>query len=367
MKKAIYILAAALLALTACKKKSDSDAAGTPEVDVAQVEVDSVVLHKVFPGYLEAFTKAEVVGEVSGRLLTMNYKKGSYVQRGQVLFTIDPVKYRDAVQQAEATLASAKSRAEFYSQQSAAMQRALASNAVSKMEANQSVSNLRQAQADIQNATAALETARTNLAKCTVRAPISGYITSANIDPGNYVNGEGNPQVLATIYDNATLNATFSIEDSQYEQLLSDSVSQNLLRHMPISFTEPLPHSYTADLTYQAPTVDKQTGTIRLTGLVRNIDNELKDGMYVTVSLPYGVNPKAILVKDASIGTDQLGKYVYVVNDSDKVVYTPVKVGELVRDSLRIVDSGLKAGDRYVTKALLTVRNGMKVKPHTVK
>lgn len=105
------------------------------------------------------------------------------------------------------------------------------------------------------------------------------------------------------------------------------------------------------------------TGTILLKGTVRNIDNELKDGMYVTVRLPYGVNPKAVLVNDASIGTDQLGKYVYVVNDSNKVVYTHIEVGELYQDSLRIVNSGLKGGEKYVTKALLTVRNGEEVKP----
>lgn len=85
--------------------------------------------------------------------------------------------------------------------------------------------------------------------------------------------------------------------------------------------------------------------------------------MFVTVDLPYGTEPQAILIRDASIGTDQLGKYVYVVNDSNKVVYTPVELGELYRDTLRIVNKGLSPRTRYVTKALLTVRNGETVKP----
>ncbi|MDE6740696.1 MAG: efflux transporter periplasmic adaptor subunit, partial [Muribaculaceae bacterium] len=102
-------------------------------------------------------------------------------------------------------------------------------------------------------------------------------------------------------------------------------------------------------------------------GMIKNIDNELKDGMYITVELPYGINPKAILIKDASIGTDQLGKYVYVVNDSNKVVYTPIKIGEIYQDSLRVVNEGLNPGERYVTEALLTVRNGMTVKPELTK
>ena len=79
--------------------------------------------------------------------------------------------------------------------------------------------------------------------------------------------------------------------------------------------------------------------------------------------LPYAVDPKAILIKDASIGTDQKGKYVYVVNDDNKVVYTPIEVGELIDDTMRIVTEGLTPDSRYVTKALLKVRDGMTVKP----
>ena len=109
--------------------------------------------------------------------------------------------------------------------------------------------------------------------------------------------------------------------------------------------------------------MDAATGTLTLEGTVTNKDKLLKDGMYVTVDLPYGVEPHAVLVRDASIGRDQRGSYLYVVNDSDKVVYTPVQTGELFRDTLRIINGGIKPGDRYVTQALLTVRNGEKVRP----
>ena len=89
--------------------------------------------------------------------------------------------------------------------------------------------------------------------------------------------------------------------------------------------------------------------------------------MYVKVKLPEGRIDTAVLVKDASIGTDQRGKYLYVVNDSDKVVYTPIEVGDLYADTLRLVNKGIKAGDRYVTKAMLKVRDGMTVSPTIVK
>ncbi len=90
---------------------------------------------------------------------------------------------------------------------------------------------------------------------------------------------------------------------------------------------------------------------------------EIRNGMYVNIHLPFGENSRAILVKDASIGTDQLGKYLYVVNDSDKVIYTPIKTGDLYNDSMRVVTDGISPDARYVTSALLRVRDGMPVKP----
>lgn len=89
--------------------------------------------------------------------------------------------------------------------------------------------------------------------------------------------------------------------------------------------------------------------------------------MYTNVHMPFGENAKAILVKDSSIGTDQLGKYLYVVNDSDKIVYTPIKTGDLYNDSLRVITEGIGPNSRYVTSALLKVRDGMTIKPIEIK
>lgn len=349
-----------------CGHKSDKKSDEGPRpVDVAEATTDSVVLHKIYPGYLTADNSAEVVARIDGQLLTQNYKAGSYVTKGQVLYTIDPTLYRDAVERAEASLSSAISSRDYAKSHYEAVRKALEAEAVSKMEVLSAESAYEQAEADIRDCRAALHTARTNLGYCTITAPISGYITDSYISAGNYINGSGAPVKLAKIFDNSTFSAVFEIEDSQYEKMAGNSgdMRSHLYRAIPLKFREKLGHEYSADLSYQSPSVEKSTGTVMLKGKVRNIDNELKDGMYVTVSLPYGENPRAILVKDASIGTDQLGQYLYVVNDSDKVVYTPIETGEVYHDSLRVVNKGIKAGARYVTKALLTVRSGEEVRP----
>lgn len=361
----IVIAMSSILVLPACKKKDKTEEI-VPTVEVADVVVDSVTLHKTYPGYIVAMNTNEITARVSGTLTGQFYHEGDYVEKGQLLFTIDPSKYRDLVEQNQAALKTAESQYAYASRQYEAMKEALKADAVSQMEVLQAESTMNQAKASIQNAKASLATAWENLGYCNIRAPRSGHISIAALSTGNFVNGEASPVLLATIYDDSTVKANFSIEDSQYEKMLGDNTPEEnmLLKNIPLKFNQTLPHAYTADLNYVSPTVEKSTGTLTLEGHLSNPYGELKDGMYVSVDLPYGTDAHAILVRNASVGTDQLGKYVYLVNDSDKVVYTPVEVGEIYQDTLIMVTKGLKPGQRYVTKALLTVRNGMKVKPN---
>ncbi len=368
MKKGyILILTASMIVFSGCNKGKDKKTGESevPNIDVAEAFTDSITLYKTYPGTVTAGTSADVVAEVSGRILSTHYNSGDYVRKGQPLFTIESTTYRDAATKAESALSTAKSQYEYYTRQHAAMQKALEADAVSQMEVLQAKSNMEQAASSIREAEAALSTARQNLSRCTIVAPISGYISSGAPDPGNYVNGQGAPVKLCTIYDNATMTAKFYLSDTQYEDLLgrNGGISSAIYRNVPLQFKEQIGHDYTTDLNYVAPTVNESTGTLLLQGKLVNKNNELKDGMYVTVSLPYGTEPHAILVKDASIGSDQLGKYLYVVNDSNKVIYTPVQVGSVYQDSLRVITSGIKPGQKYVTKALMTVQRGEKINP----
>lgn len=360
------LCSAAMALLVSCGHKKEATADMTEPVSVALPTVDSVTVYKTYPGYATANITAKVVGRVSGTLLTKNYQSGDFVKKGQVLFTIESTKYRDAVQQAQASLATAKSELDYATKQYRAMKIAMESDAVSQMDLIQAESNMEQAQASVKNAEAALSTARMNLGYCTVTAPVSGMITSSALDVGNFIDGEASPVDLATVYDVSSIIFDFAIEDTQYERMLAakgDPEKEAQFRHVPLTFSESLPHQYYADLFYTAPAVDKSTGTLMLMVRVDNPYKELRPGMYATVNMPAETLNQAILVKDASIGTDQLGKYLYVVNDSNKVVYTPIKVGDLYQDSLRIVNSGIDKNSRYVTTALLKVRDGMKVNP----
>ena len=362
----VFLLSLAIL-LPACGGKHKNAATGdaVPEVNVATVTIDSVTVHKDYPAYLSAFNTTDVVCRVNGQILTLDYKAGDRVKEGQLLFTIESTKYRDALTQAQAQLQEARSQYEYASQHYDALKKALESDAVSKMEVKQGASAVEQAEAAIKSAEAAISEAQTNLSYCTIRAPQAGLITSNTIDPGSYCGGEGNPVRLATIYDDSKVVAVFTVDDASYLKMLAEEKKDAMLdlKHVPIVFSEKLPHDYTGAMSYLAPAINTSTGSLQMKCIIQNPYGELKSGMYVTVSLPTENVPDAILGKDASLGTDQRGRYLYTVTDSNTVAYTPVTVGSLANDSMRIITSGLERDSRYVTDAMLKDRNGMKISP----
>lgn len=358
----VGLLAILLAGAGACKKEEKKEEMPPMEVDVATVATDSVMVYKDYPGKLRAKNVVEIVGRVDGVLKTKNYQPGDVVRQGQLLFTIDDTQYRNSVQQAQGQLENAISSTEYYKKQYAAMQKAFESDAVSQMEVLQAKSNLDEGNAQIKAYRAALQTAQTNMGYCRITAPFTGRITDTNVSPGGYISGSVSPVTLATLYDNSEFYADFYIDDATYIHITTGGKNGGAMDSIPLAFSEPLGHEYYGKMFYMAPDVDTGTGTMLIRVKVDNRYDELRDGMYATISLPYQDDPQALLVEDAAIGTDQLGKYVYVVGDDGVVKYTPIKIGALVSGNRRVVTDGLRAGQQYVTKALLKVRNGMKVK-----
>lgn len=353
------------VATVSCSHKGSSDpSSDTPNINVAEALKDSVVIYHTYPGTLNANNAVVLVARVDGTLKATHYRDGQFVHKGDLLFTIEDSQYRDQVQQAQAALATARSNREYAESQYTAMKKALESDAVSRMEVNKAKSTLEQAEASIKTAMAQLQTAQTNLGYCRVYAPYDGHVSAPNMSVGTYLNGAGSPVTLATLYDDATLFAKFYIDDKSVQQILMNNLEYPInLDSIPLHFQQDIPQKYYAKLTYISPEVDPSTGTLELRASVNNFGGDLRDGMYVNIQLPSKSEPNAVLVKDASISTDQLGKYIYTVNDSNIVVYTPIQTGEIVLDSMRVVVSGASAGEMYVTDALLKVRDGMHINP----
>lgn len=350
------------------KSKNQQESMPRMRVDVALPEVDSVVLHRTFPGYLTANTKLDIVARVNGYLVGKYFDDGEIVKQGQKLFSIEESQYRDALQQAEAQLQSAIATNEYATKHYSAMKKALESDAVSQMDVIQAEASMNESKAAVESAKASVQTAMTTLGYCTLNAPFEGRIAAPGVTVGDYLAGGGSPVKLTTIYDDRIVKANITIEDALYLQILDNMKNNNVdYTAIPIAFSDTLPHSYKGKLSYVAPNIDQSTGSLQLQVEIANPYEELKAGMYAMVYLPFATDPDAILVKDASIGTDQQGKYLYTVGKDNKVVYTPIKIGEIVNDTMRIVTEGITPDTRYVTKALLKVRDGVEVDPVMMK
>ncbi|MBO5958280.1 MAG: efflux RND transporter periplasmic adaptor subunit [Bacteroidales bacterium] len=361
------IVLSTILLLFSCKGKSNkNNNSPIPKVSVSKPYVMPIVLHKDYPGYLLSNNIVDVVGRVSGYVTLQNFSSGQHINAGDLLYIIEPTVYENEVSKAEANLKSAQASLDYYKNNYQRMLEASKSDAISQIDLIQAETNVRTAEANVKTAEANLKTAQNTLSYCYVKAPISGVLTTSGAGEGEYVSGsDGNPFKLTTIYNNDPIYAYFNIEDNQY--LMIRMQSQNWESSLPkkvyVNMQEGSYPPIEATPNYISPFVNLKTGTLTLRAIFENSKYDLKSGMYCTVSLPYGEEENAILIPDASTGTDQLGRYVYVIDDNNIVSYRHIEVGEIINDSLIHVKSGLNPDERFVTKALLKVRAGMKVEP----
>lgn len=362
MKKTI--LMAAIAMICSCHKKAEQTSTATAlPVEVAMPIEREVTLTREYPGYLEAVSTISIVGRASGTLLKQSYTAGSRVKKGETLFVIEPTLYENAVAQAEAALNTAEAGLEYARSNYERMQQAIESDAVSQIELLQAKSNVKSYEAQVNNAKAALSTARTNLGYCYVKAPMDGVVGIEKYSVGTYIPGAASPVELCKMYKDDKMYAYFDITDNQWlnKEKRSDVVGKE--EYVTFTLGNDKYYRWKAKMDYLSPDINLSTGTLRVRAELDNSNLFLKPGSYISVVLPYEKIDNGILVKDASIGTDQLGKFLYVLNDNNIVEYRSIDTGNLVDDTLRLVTNGLKAGERYVTKALLKVRNGMAVTP----
>lgn len=362
------IISLTVLFSIGCQKEKQASMPQVPTIHVANPIIKEITLTKQYPGFLSSDKTVNLVARVNGYLQSSFLKAGEFVKKGTLVFIIEPDIYKNNVIQAEAALKTSKAQLEYARNNYLRMQEAVKSGAVSQIQVLQAQSTTEEMEAAVRNAEAALKTAQTNLDYCYIRTPFNGRITESNYDIGNYINGAVQPVTLATLYKDDIMYANFDIEDSQFLQMqqIAQADSLNLNKKETLVSIQAGQNGrkiYTGTMDYLAPYIDLSTGTLKVRANIENKDGTLKSGLYVTITLPYNKQKNAILVRDASIGTDQLGKFLYVVNDSNIVQHRHIEIGQLIDDTLRQVTKGIQPNEQYVTTALLKVKDGMSIKP----
>jgi len=352
------LLAAAIVLSGGCASRKDQHK-GPPAAPVMAEEAVSmdvpVKLHAI--GTVDAFNTVSVTARVSGQLLHVGFSEGQDVEKGNLLFRIDPDPYEATLQQAQANLERDKAKQANAEADLARYADLVKKDYVTKEEYDSIVSTAAAAKATVQADEAAVQSARLNLDYCTIRAPIAGRTGNLLVKQGNIITANGGTP-LVTINQVVPVYVNFTISEEQLADVRRYAQRGTLAvqAYLPSDSA----NVYDGKLTFINNEVDERTGTILLKATFPNRNRALWPGQFVQVDLVLTKQLKATVVPSAAVQTSQQGDYIYVVRPDSTADLRPVVQGTRLDDKV-VIMSGVQAGERVVTDGQLRLMPGAKV------
>jgi membrane fusion protein (multidrug efflux system) len=359
-----------LLAIAACSRGNVHAAAKppAPEVRVAPVIQQDVPVFSEWVATMDGYVNAQIRPQVSGYIIKQEYKEGSLVRKGQVLFEIDPRPFKAALDRAKGDLAQAqaqlgKSILDVERDTPLAEARAIA-----KSQLDNEIQAKRGAQAAIESNKAAVEQAELNLEWTKVTSLVDGIAGIAQVQIGNLV---GPNSVLTSVSQVDPIKAYFPI--SEHEYVLAQRSSAASSKHsigffgnsLELILTDGSLHPQKGKILLADRQVDSTTGTIRIVAAFPNPGNILRPGQYGRVRVETNIKNGALLVPQSAVAQSQGSYQVAVVGSDHKVSMRTVKPGETV-GTLWVIDDGLKPGEQVVVEGLQQLKEGTTVNPKPV-
>jgi multidrug efflux system membrane fusion protein len=349
----VSILAAAVLAACSGGHAEEAGMPPPPSVSAAPVLIKPVSQWDDFSGRVEAVQSVELRPRVSGYIDKVNYVEGEEVNKGDVLFTIDARSYQAEYDRARAELTRARTQSTLARGESERAKKLSDQQAISTETWEQRRAAADQAGASVQAAQAALDAAALNLEFTKVRAPIDGRAGRAMVTAGNLVTAGDSASVLTTLVSLDKVFVYFDADEGtflRYAQMARKGErpserDSDLPVKVGLSGEEGHPHEGKVD--FLDNQVTRSTGTIRVRALLDNADRAFTPGLFARVQLLGSGEFQAMLIDDKAVLTDQDRKYVYVVDKEGKAQRRDIQLGRTA-EGLRIVQQGLKAGDRVI-------------------
>jgi membrane fusion protein, multidrug efflux system len=370
---AYAVAAVAVLAgigvVTALRRDAGSQAQAAtapmlPEVDVATVLDKTVTDWQEYSGRLEAIDKVDIRPQVSGTIVSVNFKDGSLVKKGEVLYVIDPRPYAAEVDRTEAQLAAAKAREGYAQSDWQRAQRLIGDNAIAKRDFDEKKNAAIEAAANVKAAQAALEAARINLGYTKIVAPVSGRVSRAEVTLGNVVSAGATSVPLTTLVSVSPIYASFDVDEQTYLKYIGRARNGTRVP-VELGLADESGYSRSGTIASVDNRLDTSSSTIRVRAWFDNPDGTLVPGLYARVKVGGGAPHQALLIDEAAISTDQDKKFVLVVDGAGHVAYRNVSLGQL-HGTLRVITTGLKDGERIVVRGIQRVRPGDTVRPRAV-
>lgn len=339
-----------------------------PVVATQPVGIEDVEIYGDYVGRIRAQQFVEIHARVEGYLQKMLFEEGTYIEKGQTLFQIDPTLYRARVKRAEAQLNKAKAQALKAERDLNRIKPLFELNAASQLDLDNAVANYEGANADVAVYEADMEQARMTLDYTTVKSPISGYISERNADIGTLV-GPGSQSLLATVVKRDTVQIDFGMTSLEYLKSKTRNVNlghkdttRNWNPYVTVTMADGTPYPYKGLVNFADPQVDPKTGTFSVRAEMPNPDHVLLPGQFTRVRLLMDVREDALVVPTKAIVIESGGAFIYVVRPDAIVEKRFVELGPELKNTT-VVERGIVKGEQIVVEGYHKLSHGMKVEP----
>jgi RND family efflux transporter MFP subunit len=361
---------AGLLLLTACAKKQSGIPKAAPiQVSVANVEQRDVSLYGDWVATLDGFVNAQIQPQVSGYMIKQDYREGSVVQSGQVLFEIDPRPFQATLDQAEGQLAQARAQlalADINVKRDTPLAQA---HAIAQSQLDNEVQQQAAQGAGVRTAEANVEQAQLNLGFTKVRSLVTGIAGRAMTQVGNLVSQS---TALTTVSQVNPIKVYFSISEQEYLGLSgrvkagrkADLLSGGKAIPLQLTLGNGQLYPYKGQIVFVDRQVNPQTGTIQIAGSFPNPQNLLRPGQFGRIKAETEVRHDALLIPQRAVNELQGSYQVAVVDSNNTVQIRSVALGPQLGSDL-IITNGINPHERVVTEGVSKLKDGMRVSPQS--
>ncbi|ELA7385803.1 multidrug efflux RND transporter periplasmic adaptor subunit VmeY [Vibrio alginolyticus] len=364
-KKPLVALMAATAILAGCGEANNAQTKGQAPLVVTQdVTVIDYQPSKSYIGRIEAVEDTNITAQISGYLKARHFEEGQMVEKGQLLYSIEPSSFEAQVASAKAAFAQAKAALKKAELDHTRGKNLLPRGSISQSEFDALTAALLGARAELEAANAQLKLAEVNLSYTQIRAPFSGRISDTKVSTGDLVSPSSG--VLTTLVSLDPVHTSFSVSERErlamgMDQVKGDGSAESNRVEVQLELENGQFFEHLGKLDFLGNRIDTQTGTIAMRALVPNPEQKLLPGQHIKVNLRDKNTKDVIVIPRRAVQTDLEGDFVMVMAEGSVAERRNVELGPQVEQGI-IIREGLDQEDTVITQGLQRVRNGVEVR-----
>ncbi|MBL7854075.1 MAG: efflux RND transporter periplasmic adaptor subunit [Cyclobacteriaceae bacterium] len=346
--------------LTSCKR-TEVPVLPPAKVNVIKAVQQDVPLHEDFVAQVYGQSDVDIRSRSEGWVTSVNFKEGSMVKKGDLLYVIDDVQYQTRVDREASALTSAQTELVRAQNELSRVKPLAEMNALSKKDLDNATASFEAAKAHVRAAEASLQNAKIELGYTRVYAPFNGIVGISNVRVGDYTSRAGSNSILTTISSIGAVRVRFQISEREYLRIskLSQSERQNL-RYVKLVLADGSIYPEQGEVNFADREIDPSTGTLTIEASFPNPTGLLRPGLYVKARVLVSTFPKAVLVPQRAVMQLQTLSQVFTVTDSSTLKARVVEVGAKINDAW-IITKGLEPGERVAVIGTAAITPNSKI------